>query len=103
MAFFITTTIAGVLVTAFMLAVIRGMERKAATVDVEAAFESYLSNMRRVLAAGLRVFSDERATLRWVTSDEIPGFGQKTAAALVSEGRAEDVLRYLASIESKAG
>jgi hypothetical protein len=38
----------------------------------------------------------------WYRNEPLPVFGYKTAEQLVSDGRAEDVIRYVVSLEAGA-
>lgn len=63
-------------------------------------FEPFLADLERALLAAKRVTSDAEGAKLFVVNEPISAFHNKTAAALVAEGRVEDVLSYMASIES---
>lgn len=63
-------------------------------------FEPFLEDLSRVLAATARISGDAETAKLYVVSHSLPTFRGKTAAALVAEGRVDDVVRFLISIES---
>ena len=61
--------------------------------------ESGSRDARRVIRAATDLSGKAHGAAFWFRNESLPAFGLKTAEQLVSEGRAEDVLRYLASLE----
>ncbi|WP_069375274.1 hypothetical protein [Herbaspirillum seropedicae] len=59
-----------------------------------------LRDALRVIQAGLAVSGSVEPTLRWFKESPLQPFGQKTAQRLCAEGRSEDLLRYLQSMEA---
>ncbi|WP_332392435.1 hypothetical protein [Burkholderia ubonensis] len=55
-----------------------------------------------VIRAAADVSGDLSSALFWYRNEPLPTFGHKTAEELVSEGRTDDLLRYMASIETGA-
>lgn len=62
--------------------------------------QEMLVNLLRVRSAALAVTGDAQKATFFVRNQPIPSFGHKTALQLVAEGRTEDVVGYLASLES---
>ena len=56
----------------------------------------------RVMRAAHDLSGDVTRAIFWYRNEPLPPFGYKTAEQLVSEGRTEDVLRYVASLEAGA-
>ena len=56
----------------------------------------------RVLRAADDLTGDVGRAIFWYRNEPLPPFNYKTAEQLVSEGRAEDVLRYVESLEAGA-
>jgi uncharacterized protein (DUF2384 family) len=57
--------------------------------------QKYLRESIRVLAAATDLVGSASKAAFWYRNQPISDFGYKTAEVLVSEGRAEDVLRYV--------
>ncbi|QXP83634.1 MbcA/ParS/Xre antitoxin family protein [Methylococcus sp. Mc7] len=64
--------------------------------------QRFLREALRVIKASTDISGDVNRTLFWYRNEPLSPFGYKTAEQLVSEGRTEDVLRYIASIEAGA-
>lgn len=67
-----------------------------------AGVQQYLRDALKVIKAGIDISGDVSRALFWYRNDPLPAFGYKTAEELVAQGRAEDVLRYTASLEAGA-
>ena len=63
-------------------------------------FETFLEDLKRVLAAVAEITGDAEAAKQYVVSHPLPPFQGKTAVALVAEGRVDDVMRFFVSLES---
>lgn len=73
--------------------------RARLAVEHACALEKLASRVIQVAA----IFSgDEERALFWYRHESLPPFGNKTAEQLVSDGRAEELLRYIASMETGA-
>ena len=57
---------------------------------------------RRVLKAATDLSGDVHRARSWYKNERLPAFASKTAMQLVGEGRTEDVLQYLGSLEAGA-
>jgi hypothetical protein len=64
--------------------------------------QCFLRDALRLIRAATDVSGDVSKALFWYRNEPLPVFGYKTAEQLVSEGRTEDVLRYVASLEAGA-
>lgn len=64
--------------------------------------QRFLRDALRVIKAGTDVSGDVNRALFWYRNEPLSAFAYKTAEQLVSEGRTEDVLRYVASLEAGA-
>lgn len=64
--------------------------------------QRFLREALRVLRAAMDVSDDIGDAIFWYRNDPLPVFGYKTAEQLVTEGRAEDLLRYIESLEAGA-
>jgi hypothetical protein len=64
--------------------------------------QRFLREALRVICAATDVSGDVSTALFWYRNEPLPVFGYKTAEQLVSDGRTEDVLRYVASLEAGA-
>lgn len=53
-----------------------------------------------MLRAAVDVSHDMRQAIFWYRNEPLPVFGYKTAEQLVTEGRTEDLLRYIESLEA---
>ena len=62
--------------------------------------QATLVNLLRVRSAAMAVSREPQKATFFVRNQPIPSFGHKTALQLVGEGRTEDVIDYLASIEA---
>lgn len=62
--------------------------------------QQFLRNLVRVLSAASEIQPDVEQAFFFIKNSPIPSFDHKTAYQLVSEDRTEDVIGYLASIES---
>lgn len=66
------------------------------------SLQKYLRDALRVIRAATDVSGDVRSTLFWYRNEPLSTFGYKTAEELISEGRTEDLLRYVTSLEAGA-
>ena len=64
--------------------------------------QAFMRSALRVLKAATDVSGDVNRALFWYRNEPLSVFGYKTAERLVSEGRTDDLLRYVASIEAGA-
>ncbi len=64
--------------------------------------QDFLREALRVIKAATDLNGDLNKALFWYRNEPLSVFGYKTAERLVSEGRTDDVLRYVASIEAGA-
>jgi hypothetical protein len=64
--------------------------------------QRFLREALRVIKAGTDISGDVTKALFWYRNEPLSAFGYKTAEQLVSEGRTEDVLRYIVSLEAGA-
>jgi len=64
--------------------------------------QRFLREALRVIRASADLSGDVDRALFWYRNEPLPPFGYKTAEQLVSEGRTEDLLRYLESLEAGA-
>ena len=64
--------------------------------------QRFLREAVRVLRAASDVSGDISLAMFWYRNEPLPVFGYKTAEQLVSDGRAEDVIRYVVSLEAGA-
>jgi uncharacterized protein (DUF2384 family) len=64
--------------------------------------QRFLREAVRVLRAATDVSGDVGRAMFWYRNEPLPVFGYKTAEQLVSDGRAEDVIRYVVSLEAGA-
>ena len=62
--------------------------------------QDFLREALRVIKAATDLNGDLNKALFWYRNEPLSVFGYKTAERLVSEGRADDLLRYVASIEA---
>jgi hypothetical protein len=56
----------------------------------------------RVIRAATDLSGDVNRALFWYRNEPLQSFGYKTAEQLVSDGRTEDLLRYIESLEAGA-
>ncbi|ONS55282.1 DUF2384 domain-containing protein [Burkholderia cenocepacia] len=64
--------------------------------------QKYLREAIRIIRAANDLSGDIQSTLFWYRNEPLPTFDYKTAEELVSEGRVDDVLRYVVSLEAGA-
>ena len=64
--------------------------------------QKFLRESLRVIRAAHDLSGDVSRAIFWYRNEPLPPFGYKTAEQLVSEGRTEDVLRYVGSFEAGA-
>lgn len=64
--------------------------------------QDFLREALRVIKAATDLNGDLNRALFWYRNEPLSVFGYKTAERLVSEGRTDDLLRYVASIEAGA-
>ncbi|VWC77578.1 hypothetical protein BLA50215_00993 [Burkholderia lata] len=64
--------------------------------------QKFLREALRIIRAATDISGDVHGTLFWYRNEPLPTFDDKTAERLVSEGRTEDLLRYIASLETGA-
>ncbi|MCA8323788.1 hypothetical protein [Burkholderia cepacia] len=57
---------------------------------------------RRVIQTAIGVSGDVQSALLWYCNEQLSPFDCKTAEQLVAEGRVDDLLRYIASLEAGA-
>lgn len=62
--------------------------------------QNFLREVLRVIKAAADLNGDLNNALFWYRNEPLSAFGYRTAERLVSEGRADDLLRYTASIEA---
>jgi uncharacterized protein (DUF2384 family) len=68
-----------------------------------AALQDYLRQSVRVIAAATDVRGDTEAATYWYRNQPLAPFGYKTAVQVVSEGKADEIIRYIKSVEAGAG
>lgn len=59
-----------------------------------------MRNLMRVLSAATAIQQDYQKAVFLVKNEPIPAFGHKTLLQLVENGRTEDAINYLSSIEA---
>jgi hypothetical protein len=64
--------------------------------------QAYLREALRVIKAATDLNGDLNKALFWYRNEPLSVFAYKTAERLVSEGRTDDLLRYILSLESGA-
>ena len=64
--------------------------------------QRFLREAVRVIRAAADLSGDLERALFWYRNEPLQPFGYRTAEQLVSDGRSEDVLRYVASLEAGA-
>ena len=64
--------------------------------------QRYIRESVKVIKAAFSLSGDMAKALIWYRNDGLECFGYKTAEELVSDGRTEDVLRYMASLQAGA-
>lgn len=66
------------------------------------ALQDFIREALRVIKAATDLNGDLRRALFWYRTEPLALFGYRTAERLVAEGRADDVLAYVASLEAGA-
>jgi hypothetical protein len=66
------------------------------------SLQNFLREALRLICAACDLTGDVSRAIFWYRNEPLPPFGYKTAEQMVSEGRAEDVLRYVSSLEAGA-
>lgn len=61
--------------------------------------QDFLRESLRVIRAATDLNGDLKHALFWYRNEPLAAFGYKTAERLVSEGRTDDLLRYVTSLE----
>jgi hypothetical protein len=64
--------------------------------------QRFLREALRVIRAATDISGDVGRALFWYRNEPLPVFDYKTAEQLVSEGRTDDLLRYVSSLEAGA-
>ncbi len=64
--------------------------------------QRFLREALRVIRAAADLSGDVDRALFWYRNEPLQPFGYKTAEQLVSDGRTEDLLRYIVSLEAGA-
>lgn len=64
--------------------------------------QDFLREALRIIKAATDLNGDLNKALFWYRNEPLSVFGYKTAERMVSEGRTDDLLRYIASIEAGA-
>lgn len=64
--------------------------------------QRFLREAVRVLRAAMDINKDVPSAIFWYRNEPLPPFAYKTAEQLVVDGRSDDVLRYVASLEAGA-
>src|SRR3989338_1477880 len=67
-----------------------------------AGVQRYLREAVRVIYAAIDISGDVERAIFWYRNAPIAPFDYKTAEELVSEGRTEDLIRYIQSLEAGA-
>ena len=67
-----------------------------------AGVQRYLREAVRVIYAAVDISGDVEQSIFWYRNAPIAPFDYKTAEKLVSEGRIEDLIRYIQSLEAGA-
>lgn len=62
--------------------------------------QRFLRDAVRVIRSGADIGGTVEQSLFWFKNSPLPSFGYKTPQMLVSERRADDLLRYLSSLEA---
>lgn len=77
-----------------------GVARDAAGADQSPPVQMLLRDLLNVLAAAMELCEHPTQAVVWLMDEPIASFRGKTAYQLAVEGRALDVVHYLASLES---
>ena len=64
--------------------------------------QDFLREALRIIKAATDLTGDLNRALFWYRTEPLAVFGYKTAERLASEGRTDDVLRYVSSLEAGA-
>jgi hypothetical protein len=64
--------------------------------------QRFLRDALRVIRAATDISKDVGQALFWYRNEPLPVFDYKTAEQLVSDGRTDDLLRFVASLEAGA-
>lgn len=64
--------------------------------------QDYLREALRIIKAATDLTGDLNKAVFWYRTEPLAEFGYKTAERLASEGRTDDVLRYVSSLEAGA-
>lgn len=64
--------------------------------------QKFLRDALRIIRAATDVSGDVPSSLFWYRNEPLPTFDYKTAEQLISEGRTDDLLRYITSLEAGA-
>ncbi|WP_036773973.1 DUF2384 domain-containing protein [Polaromonas glacialis] len=64
--------------------------------------QKFLREALRVLRAATDLCGDVGRAIFWYRNEPLPPFGYQTAEQLVTQGRTDDVLRYVESLEAGA-
>ena len=64
--------------------------------------QRFLREALRVIRAATDISGDVNQALFWYRNEPLPVFDYKTAEQLVSDGRTDDLLRYVSSFEAGA-
>ncbi len=62
--------------------------------------QKYLREALRIIRAATDISGDVPKALYWYRNEPLPIFDYKTAEQLVSEGRADDLLRYVVALDA---
>ena len=83
------------------LATVAGVDRHTISEHPESAsVQAFMQRVVRVIAAAEEVSGDRARALEWLKRGSIACFDHKTPFALIADGRVDDLVRYLASIQS---
>jgi hypothetical protein len=66
------------------------------------AIQDFLQQAMRVIKAATELQGDLRDALFWYRIEPLSAFGYRTAERLVAEGRTDDLLSYIASLQGGA-
>lgn len=79
-----------------------GLDAEIPGTDVFGNVQKYLREAIRIIRVATDISEDVGITLFWYRNEPLPTFDYKTAEQLVSEGRVEDLLRYVVSLMAGA-
>jgi hypothetical protein len=65
-----------------------------------AKVQEHMRDLAKVISAASAVQSDFSKAIYWMKNTPIPAFRHKTASELIAEGRTDDVINYLESLQS---